>query len=240
MKNVITETLKIITLSNMTSPISLPSAFEIPYLKNAKLVKLEIKPLLYNIVYNYTRHLERLIITHNNPHHWLQTDIVQIQNFLYHYFKDVTLNEQTIFQTKLISLFLRKYFRFNYQLSWSLQDQPAFAAFHNHFTADECLPFIINEHNEHPYFVKLDTITKQAIDYISLNPRLITEKIFTMTIDLVAINKTSKNNKIKILTMTMMKMTLIMKNLRLKTKMKMTSIMKNMYMKIKMEIVMKI
>ena len=119
--------------------------------------------------------LERLIVTHNNPHHWLQTDIVQTQNFLFHYFKDLTLNEQTISQTKLISLFLRKYFRLNYQLLWSLQDQPAFAAFHNHFTADECLPFIINEHNEHPYFVKLDTIAKQAIDYISFNPRLLTE-----------------------------------------------------------------
>ena len=44
-----------------------------------------------------------------------------------------------------------------------------------HFTADECLPFIIKEHNEHPYFVKLDTITKQTIDYISFNSRLITE-----------------------------------------------------------------
>ena len=87
----------------------------------------------------------------------------------------MTLNEQTISQTNLISLFLRRYFRFNCQLLWSLQDPPAFAAFHNHFTADECLPFIINEHKEHPYFVKLDTITKQAIEFISFNPRLIKE-----------------------------------------------------------------
>ena len=57
----------------------------------------------------------------------------------------------------------------------SQQEKPAFAAFHNHFTTDESLPFIIKEHDEHPYFVKLDTITKQAIDYISFNPRLITE-----------------------------------------------------------------
>ena len=77
--------------------------------------------------------IERLIITQNNPHHWLQTDIVQVHNFLYHYFKDVTKKEQTISQTKLISSFLRKYFRFNYQLLWSIQDQPGFAAFHNHF-----------------------------------------------------------------------------------------------------------
>ena len=95
--------------------------------------------------------IERLVSTQNNPHHWLQTDIIKTQNFLYHCFKDITLNEQTISQTKLISLFLRKYFRFNYQLIWSKQDQLAFAAFHNHFTAHECLPFIINKQNEHPY-----------------------------------------------------------------------------------------
>ena len=44
----------------------------------------------------------------NNPHHWLQEGILKIQNFLYHYFKDLTLNEQTIQQIKLISLLLRK------------------------------------------------------------------------------------------------------------------------------------
>ena len=51
----------------------------------------------------------------------------------------------------------------------------ASAAFHNHFTADERLPFIINEQNEHLYIFKPDTITKQAIEYISFNLRLITE-----------------------------------------------------------------
>ena len=97
--------------------------------------------------------IERTITTQNSPHHWLQADILRIQNFIYHYFKDKTLNEQTIPQTKVIFLFLRKYFRFNYQLLWSEQDQPAFAAIHNHFTPDECLPFIKNEQTEHPYFL---------------------------------------------------------------------------------------
>ena len=41
----------------MTSYISPPSPFEKPYIKNEKLVRLEIKPFLYNIVYNYTRPL---------------------------------------------------------------------------------------------------------------------------------------------------------------------------------------
>ena len=34
-----------------------PSPFEIPNIKNAKVVKTEVKPFLYNIVYNYTKPL---------------------------------------------------------------------------------------------------------------------------------------------------------------------------------------
>ena len=75
-------------------------------------------------------------------------------------------------------MFLRKYFRFNYQLIWSKQDQPAFAAFHNHFTTDECSPFITDKQNEHPYFFKPDKITQQAIDFISFDPHLSTENNF--------------------------------------------------------------
>ena len=119
--------------------------------------------------------IERLVNPEDNPHHWLQTGLLRIQNFLYHYFKDSTLNDQTIPQIKVISLFLRKYFRFNYQLLWSQQDQPAFTAFSNHFTVDECLPFIISEQNEHPYFHKPQLITKQTLDYIRFDPLLITE-----------------------------------------------------------------
>ena len=122
--------------------------------------------------------IERLVTTQNNPHHWLQADTMRMQNFLYHYFKDITLNEQTIPQTKVISLFLRKYCKFNSQLLWSEQEQPAFAAFHNHFTADECLPFIIDKQNEPPYFFKRDKITQQFMDFISFDPRLITENNF--------------------------------------------------------------
>ena len=119
--------------------------------------------------------IERLVNPEDNPHHWLQADILRIQNFIYHYFKDLTLNDQTIPQIKVISLFLRKYFRFNYQLLWSQKDQSAFTAFPNHFTLDECLPFIISEQNEHPYFHKPQSITKQTLDYIRFDPLLITE-----------------------------------------------------------------
>ena len=41
----------------MTSFIFSPSPFEIPQIKNANLVKLEIKPFLHNIIYNYPKPL---------------------------------------------------------------------------------------------------------------------------------------------------------------------------------------
>ena len=111
----------------------------------------------------------------NNPHHWLQADTLRIQNFLYHYFKDLTLNDQTITQIQVISLFLQKYFSFNYQLLWSPQDQPAFTAFPNYFTQNECLPFIMDKQNEHPYFFRPESIMKHNLDRINLDPHLITD-----------------------------------------------------------------
>ena len=96
--------------------------------------------------------IERNVIVQDNPHHWLQTDIIRIQSFLHHYFKDITLNEQSIPQIKLKFSFLRKFVRFNYLLLWSKQDQSAFTVFTTHFTADESLPFIINKKNEHAFF----------------------------------------------------------------------------------------
>ena len=41
----------------MNSSISSPSPFEIPYIKNAKVEKTEIKPFLNNNVYTYTQPL---------------------------------------------------------------------------------------------------------------------------------------------------------------------------------------
>ena len=93
--------------------------------------------------------IERKIKYHDNPHHWLERDICQIQNFTYHFFKNITLNAQTVSQIRVYSLFLRKFFRFNFPLIWSTQDQAAFTAFPNFFTPEECLPFIINEQNKH-------------------------------------------------------------------------------------------
>ena len=85
------------------------------------------------------------------------------------------MNERSIPQIELISLSLRNFFRVNYQLLCSEQDQAAFTVFTTHFTADECLPFIINKKNEHPYFFQTRSNKKTIIDFISFDPRLITE-----------------------------------------------------------------
>ena len=41
----------------MKSSKSFPSPFEIPNIKNANVIKTEIKPFLHNIVYNFTKPL---------------------------------------------------------------------------------------------------------------------------------------------------------------------------------------
>ena len=120
--------------------------------------------------------MKRLVDPQNNPDHWLQANTLRIQNFLYHYIEyDLTLNNQTIPQIQVNSLFLRKYFYFNYQLLWSPQDQPAFTAFPTYFTPDECLSFIINEQNEHLYFFSPDSLIQHNIDRINFDSHSITD-----------------------------------------------------------------
>ena len=53
---------------------------------------------------------------HNNPHYWLQQDILQTKQFQYRFFQIIILNEDTVPQLKVFSHFLLKFFRFNYQL----------------------------------------------------------------------------------------------------------------------------
>ena len=55
------------------------------------------------------------IQTHNN--FWLQQDLLQVTNFQYKLFRNITLTDDTIPQIKVFSYFPLKYFRFNYQLS---------------------------------------------------------------------------------------------------------------------------
>ena len=56
--------------------------------------------------------LDTKIQRHNNPHYWLEQDILQIKNFQYKFFYPITLNDDTIPQVKVFTHFLLKFFRF--------------------------------------------------------------------------------------------------------------------------------
>ena len=93
--------------------------------------------------------LETRIQTHDNPHYWLQQDILQVKNFQYRFFNNITLTDDTIPPVKIFTQFLLKFFRFNYQLLWEQQDQQAYINFPQVLTETELLSYIIKNENKH-------------------------------------------------------------------------------------------
>ena len=87
--------------------------------------------------------IDTKIQTDNNPHYWLQQDLLQVTNFQYKFFRNITLTDNTIPQIKVFSHFLLKYFRINHQLLWEQKDQTAFVILPHVLTETELLPFII-------------------------------------------------------------------------------------------------
>ena len=71
-------------------------------LKNSKYSPNALEELKQYIRNFEVEDIERIVTTQDNPHHWLQADIIRTQSFLYHYFKYITLNEQTLPQIKLM------------------------------------------------------------------------------------------------------------------------------------------
>ena len=53
---------------------------------------------------------EQLRSIENNPHHWRETDLLQLKQFQHQFSQNITLNEQTIPQIRIYSLFLRFFF----------------------------------------------------------------------------------------------------------------------------------
>ena len=89
---------------------------------------------------------------HDNPHHWLQQDILQVKNIQYRFNNKITLTEDTIPQVKVFTQLLLKFLRFNYQLLWEQQDQQAYIHFPQMLTQTEFLPYLIeNEHKQLQY-----------------------------------------------------------------------------------------
>ena len=75
-----------------------------------------LKDLTHKSEYFEVADLETRVQRHDNPHYWLQQDILQVKNFQYRFFNNITLNDDTIPQVKVFTQFLLKFFRFNYQL----------------------------------------------------------------------------------------------------------------------------
>ena len=120
--------------------------------------------------------LDTKVIRHNNPHYWLQQDLLQVTNFQYRFFRNISLDDDTIPQIKVFSLFLLKFFRFNYQLLWEQKDQNAYIHFPQVLTKTEFLSFLIRNDFKHPYYKDFTTIHTSHIDFIELNPDFLLEQ----------------------------------------------------------------
>ena len=120
--------------------------------------------------------LDTKVIRHNNPHHWLQQDLLQVTNFQYRFFQNISLDNDTIPQIKVFSHFLLKFFRFNYQVIWEQKDQNAYIHFPQVLTETELLPFLIRNDFKHPYYKIFTTLHTSHLDSIELNPDFLLEQ----------------------------------------------------------------
>ena len=80
---------------NQETPLDLPS-----HLDNLK----------HKSEYFEVPDFETRIQTHDNPHYWLQQEILQVKNFQYRVFNNITLTDDTIPQVKIFTQFLLKFF----------------------------------------------------------------------------------------------------------------------------------
>ena len=119
--------------------------------------------------------LETRIQRHDNPHYWLQQDILQMKNFQYRFFNNITLTDDTIPQVKVFTQFLLKFFRFNYQLLWEQQDQQAYIHFPQKLTQTELLPYIMKNEHKHLQYRDLTSFNKTYFEQINLDHTFLVE-----------------------------------------------------------------
>ena len=111
--------------------------------------------------------LDTRIQRQDNPHYWLQQDILQIKNFPYRFSNNIILTDDTIPQVKIFTHFLLKLFRFNYQLLWEQKDQQAYINFPQILTPTELLPYIIE--NEHKHLQCRDLTSPNIAHFEQIN-----------------------------------------------------------------------
>ena len=113
--------------------------------------------------------LETRIQRHDNPHNWLQQDILQVKNFQYRFFNNITLTDDTISQVKVFTQVLLKFFRFNYQLLCEQQDQQAYINFPQILTQTELLPYIIKNEYKHLQYKDLTSFNTTYFEQVNLD-----------------------------------------------------------------------
>ena len=119
--------------------------------------------------------LETRIQRHDNPHYWLPQDILQVKNFQYRFFNNITLTDDTISQVKVFTQFLLKFFRFNYQLLWERQDQQAYIHFPQILTQTELVPFFIKNEHKHLQYRDLTSFNTTYFEQINLDHTFLVE-----------------------------------------------------------------
>ena len=119
--------------------------------------------------------LDTKVQRHNNPHYWLQRDIVQIKHFQYRFFNNIILTDDTIPQVKIFTQFLLKFLRFNFQLIWEQKDQQAYVNFPHILTQTELLPYIIQNENKHLHYRDLTSLNVTHLEQINLDSTFILE-----------------------------------------------------------------
>ena len=123
--------------------------------------------------------LETKVQKHDNPHYWLQQDILQIKNFQYRLFHNITFTDETIPQVKTFTHFLLKFFRFTYQLLWEQQDQQAYINFPHILSSTELWPYIIKNEHKHIRYRDPTSFNITYFEQITLDHNCISEHFET-------------------------------------------------------------
>ena len=119
--------------------------------------------------------LDTRVQRHDNPHYWLQRDILQIKNFQYRFFNNIILTDDRIPQVKIFTHFLLKFFLFNYQLLSEQKDQQAHISFPQILTHTELFPYIIKNENKHLLYRDLTSFNVTHFEQINLDHNFLVE-----------------------------------------------------------------
>ena len=134
-----------------------------------------LQELKHRSEYFEVPNLDTKVQRHDNPHYWLQRDILQIKHFQYRFFNNIIPTDDTIPQVKIFTHFSLKFLRFNYQLLWEQKDQQAYVNFPQIITHIELLPYIIKNENKHLHYRDLTSFNVTHFEQINLDHNFVLE-----------------------------------------------------------------